>query len=1241
MCKKGSSVRLRPLFAVYSEKEHKMYVDALEDALNHNGVKNIALAGGYGVGKSSILQGFVKNHEEEVAEISLSTLSFDRSAASTQSSIPSQEAIVNTESERSLSVTNLIQKEIVKQLLYRQQPSKMRQSRFERIEIFKFRTHWPLIALISFLITLSLRVFGWQQKVFIAIGLTGLSPTYSFLMSLSCVFLMVWFAGLQLNGRLKIRKLSIASATITLSPNSMSFFDEYLDEIVYFFESTKTRITIFEDIDRFDDPYIFETLRSLNTLLNGTKYNKRKDSPIVFIYAIKDSIFDYSNYAPKNYTVFESELSSKNATGADFVTEKLKCANRTKFFDLIIPVVPFVTHFTARDFMIKEIKRANIDLSNSLEALVTLAARHFTDMRMIRNVCNEYQVFFRKIFPINRESVNLRHESLFALMLYKNAHPLDFERIQLQSSDLDKIYQISRRIITQNIQSLDREITDLKKEGMNRSIDDILFKIGNSLIKYVDTSIRHVEKVSDDYTVKLGERSFPRDLLTSVDFWTSYFNDTDDLEVVCTTYNSSFIGPHGSILIERRELDDLIPYKSLEEVSALTEEHTQNRIAILCESRKFLLRATMSDLIKETQWTIQSKTADNGLSLSECSKHYFNSPLMRDLLEHGYIDQNFTLYTAPYDSELLSTNGLNFVIHHLSTNIMDLYYELSEEEIGRIVQDHLTQLSESGMYNICIFNYLFENSIGIESFVKYLNRAGSYGPDQRALLTEYFKNGNFQVKLLESLKDWSALLKVLIEDLKLDEAVRSDLVSTLLSTIEEGSYYVVDSSGIKEYFQGHADSLSVFKQPMEETQAKLVVSILKQANVKFENITRMNKSLRTQLLLEDCYQINDVNLLAASGESRKLGLDTFYKTSPMILPYLITNIDSYIDVLSTRQGFSAFDGDTESLVSVLNGDLDGKVDSVEKLLEQTRTTWFIDLTGLHPLTWPFLMKSGHVRLTFQNVSRYIEKFGIDESLAEQLIQQRNITEIDESVEDSYFQEFALRILNASVQLPVPEVRVDLVNSLKLESQLPASSIVPESGNLFGLLIGADLIEDSYDTYNQISTKGWETCEFYLLKSKNYTSYLEIIWNKIALKNVLESRVLSNNFKAALIDLYNSNLRSPDEDVLNLFILVSEQLNCTLSYDYLFHLRNNRALEEHQTLRLLSLCLDETQEYAQVEAVLRVLGGDYEQLLKPGWNILRFDSCEYMIKILAFLKRHGHVSSFNADNGRIKVNMKHK
>ena len=299
MCKKESSVRLRPLFAVYSEKEHKMYVDALEDALNHSGVKNIALAGGYGVGKSSILQGFVKNHEEEVAEISLSTLSFDRSAASTQSSIPSQEAIVNTESERSLSVTNLIQKEIVKQLLYRQQPSKMRQSRFERIEIFKFRTHWPLIALISFLITLSLRVFGWQQKVFVAIGLTGLSPTYSFLMSLSCVFLMVWFAGLQLNGRLKIRKLSIASATITLSPNSMSFFDEYLDEIVYFFESTKTRITIFEDIDRFDDPYIFETLRSLNTLLNGTKYNKRKDSPIVFIYAIKDSIFDYSNYAPK------------------------------------------------------------------------------------------------------------------------------------------------------------------------------------------------------------------------------------------------------------------------------------------------------------------------------------------------------------------------------------------------------------------------------------------------------------------------------------------------------------------------------------------------------------------------------------------------------------------------------------------------------------------------------------------------------------------------------------------------------------------------------------------------------------------------------------------------------------------------------------------------------------------------------------------------------------------------------
>ena len=40
----------------------------------------------------------------------------------------------------------------------------------------------------------------------------------------------------------------------------------------------------------------------------------------------------------------------------DEATQEVQRANRTKFFDIIIPVVPFVTHRSARDLMRQELE---------------------------------------------------------------------------------------------------------------------------------------------------------------------------------------------------------------------------------------------------------------------------------------------------------------------------------------------------------------------------------------------------------------------------------------------------------------------------------------------------------------------------------------------------------------------------------------------------------------------------------------------------------------------------------------------------------------------------------------------------------------------------------------------------------------------------------------------------------------------------------------------------------------------
>ncbi|MFR1060992.1 MAG: hypothetical protein ACLSEY_11190 [Enterocloster sp.] len=47
-----------------------------------------------------------------------------------------------------------------------------------------------------------------------------------------------------------------------------SYFDKYLNEVLYLFENADADVIVFEDMDRFNANRIFERLREVNTLAN-------------------------------------------------------------------------------------------------------------------------------------------------------------------------------------------------------------------------------------------------------------------------------------------------------------------------------------------------------------------------------------------------------------------------------------------------------------------------------------------------------------------------------------------------------------------------------------------------------------------------------------------------------------------------------------------------------------------------------------------------------------------------------------------------------------------------------------------------------------------------------------------------------------------------------------------------------------------------------------------------------------
>ena len=117
---------LTPLSSGYQEIEHGAYARYLTTGLQQPKVFNIALTGGYGSGKSSVIEHLENSKKFKVLNVAISSLGNDLGEPRSATKGVGEGA----------DLTNRIQKAIVKQLLYRESPEKLPASDFHRLSKF-------------------------------------------------------------------------------------------------------------------------------------------------------------------------------------------------------------------------------------------------------------------------------------------------------------------------------------------------------------------------------------------------------------------------------------------------------------------------------------------------------------------------------------------------------------------------------------------------------------------------------------------------------------------------------------------------------------------------------------------------------------------------------------------------------------------------------------------------------------------------------------------------------------------------------------------------------------------------------------------------------------------------------------------------------------------------------------------------------------------------------------------------
>lgn len=368
-------------------------LDVYEDAINYvfenPDVKNVAISGAYSAGKSSVLASYKKKYGN-LRFLHISLAHFKS---------PDQEEEIEVKE-------SVLEGKILNQLIHQIPSDKIPQTNFrvKKKICAKSIVKNTAIIIVALITTLYLAFFNlWNGyvstlpnnwlKSLLALSVNQYSLLVGGLvLTLALCVFVYGLIRIQKNKNV-FRKLSLQGNEIEIFEESDdSYFDKYLNEVLYLFENAEVDVIVFEDMDRFNANRIFERLREVNTLVN-IQHQKEEKNSLRFFYLLRDDIFI-----------------SKD---------------RTKFFDYIIPVVPVVDSSNSYDQFITHFKKSGL-FEKFEESFLQGLSLYIDDMRLLKNIYNEFLIYYNRL-----NTTELDYNKMLAIIAYKNLFPRDFSDLQL------------------------------------------------------------------------------------------------------------------------------------------------------------------------------------------------------------------------------------------------------------------------------------------------------------------------------------------------------------------------------------------------------------------------------------------------------------------------------------------------------------------------------------------------------------------------------------------------------------------------------------------------------------------------------------------------------------------------------------------------------------------------------------------------------------------------------------------
>ena len=426
----NSSVKLESLAPIdytqiasdeFETKYYKSYKDVLNNVTQDKLIKNVGVTGGYGTGKSSLIHSYF-NELKGKTSIYISLAHFYSLAGNTIPTLQDDKKINS-------HIDNILEMKIVNQLVNQIKPDKIPKANFfTKKNIENYKIFFYSLSIIYLILYFKFLLPVITEKI--TSGIKDFSPNLEsndYILIIISIIAMIILYYLFSNTIKKIiykgnwSKLTINTMGINVNMenrdfSTVSYFDNFLSDVIYLFDESDADFVIFEDLDRFNDHSIFEKLREINLMVNQRR-KSAKHKKLMFFYVISDEVFSEKNVEPANNT------------------ENISATEKTKFFDVIIPIVPIVNNTNSFDYLKSMLlDDPAITDKNDFETFLYQISIFIDDLRVLKNIVNEFKIY-KKIYKDNID-IDIDYKQLLALIVYKTLNSSDFNDLVKSKGDL-------------------------------------------------------------------------------------------------------------------------------------------------------------------------------------------------------------------------------------------------------------------------------------------------------------------------------------------------------------------------------------------------------------------------------------------------------------------------------------------------------------------------------------------------------------------------------------------------------------------------------------------------------------------------------------------------------------------------------------------------------------------------------------------------------------------------------------